>query len=390
MERILRLSVVALAGLLARYAVSAEQPQDADVAAAMEQTFKWFDGLGYPGFQNRRFVSVTYQEWLQLEGEPVDPPRTFGFLLSDEDNRFKVLRLDLSVDTYEKARDGVTNWLSATYEDACFQREATRLLSELREPGDSLAQYVRDLDYDTRIRTRLFVLARACRARGNAQLAQQAMLSALAIPDHENGKRLSIDEFQKEIAVDLSHAETWRCFVDFGDLLVSREQLLGRFRWIAEHFSENQHKERVNETIELLARMVEEDKKHAAETRLPLADMPVKQRVAELIFQLRDQNGRQVFENDPCDIFLDPRGTNSPAAQLVAIGTPALEQLIESVDDDHFTRSVGSGSVLRVGECCFTIMTRISPTGRVWTTEQDRERAKREMRAWFLGESVEE
>jgi len=48
---------------------------------------------------------------------------------------------------------------------------------------------------------------------------------------------------------------------------------------------------------------------------------------------------------------------------------------------------VFSHRVIRVGECCFAIMNRISPTGRVWDTEMDRERAKREMKVWFLGES---
>jgi hypothetical protein len=35
--------------------------------------------------------------------------------------------------------------------------------------------------------------------------------------------------------------------------------------------------------------------------------MPLKQRVAELIFQLRDQNGMQFSQPGSCDIFADPR-----------------------------------------------------------------------------------
>ena len=150
--------------------------------------------------------------------------------------------------------------------------------------------------------------------------------------------------------------------------------------------------------------MVTEDRDHAAQVRTPLEEMPLKQRVAELIFQLRDQNGMQVFQPGSCDIFADPRdgafvmtkkGTpRSPAAQLVAIGEPALEQLIDSVDDNRFTRSVEyhrsfvfSHRVIRVGECCRIIMNRIHPTGRVWDSEKDREKAKREMKVWYLGNS---
>ncbi len=398
MKRVLRLLIVVWISLIPRHALFAEQLQDAaDTTAAMEKTFQWFDTLGYPSFEDRRFVSVELQQWVHVADEPGDPLKTHGFLLSEDGDQFKLLKLDLSVETFEKPKDGVTRRWPATYEDAICERLAMERLKEMSEPTYPLAQRMRDFRNDVMTRTRLFVLARACHTQGHVQLAHQVMSCTIAIPDDETGKRLSIDQFQKKIADNISHVETWHCFVAFGDPLVSREELLRRFRWIAKHFPENRHGERVSSTIELLARMVEEDRKHAAEARLPLEDMPVTQRVEELIFQLRNQNGKQCFAPGPCDIFNDPRGTDSPAAHLVAIGQPALEQLIDSVDDDRFTRSVEchrsflfSHRVLRVGECCFSIMTRISPTGRVWDKEQDRERTKSEMRTWFLGASGNE
>jgi len=106
-----------------------------------------------------------------------------------------------------------------------------------------------------------------------------------------------------------------------------------------------------------------------------------------------------------CDIFCDRRDDTllgrmaeghgkSPAARLVAIGEPALEQLIESVDDDRFTRSVEywrsfcfSHRVIRVGECCLTIINRIKPTGRQFDIEGNPERAKRAMTAWYIADN---
>jgi hypothetical protein len=398
MERVPRVLIALLMILYSSFASPEEAPRAAtDTTAVMEKMFPWFDSLGYPCFQNRRFVNIRFQWSTQPADEPAALSTIHGFLLNDYGDRFEVLMLDLTLREFERPSDDAAPRRRATYEDGNFERVAGERLETLRETGDSLADLCRNFGNDMLERTQLFLLARACHAQGQPQLAHHALSQATAIPDWQTGKRLSIDDFQKEIANDISHAETWRCFVDFGNPLISREKLLRRFRWIAERFPENRHAERVHRTIEILSTMVEEDKTHATMNLPPLDEMPIKQRVAELIFQLRNQNGRQSFQPGSCDIFFDPRGPDSPAAQLVEIGKPALEQLIDAVDDDRFTRCVAyhrgfyfSHRVLRVGECCFAIMNRISPTGRVWNTEKDRERAKREMRVWFLGEPAME
>ena len=68
-----------------------------------------------------------------------------------------------------------------------------------------------------------------------------------------------------------------------------------------------------------------------------------------------------------CNIFLDERGEESPAAKLVTLGFPAVPQLIEVLEDQGFTRSVGyhrnfyfSHHVLRVGDCAERILCRIA------------------------------
>ena len=89
--------------------------------------------------------------------------------------------------------------------------------------------------------------------------------------------------------------------------------------------------------------------------------------IAELIYQLRNQNGQQWSQPGACDIFLDERGEESPAAKLVTLGFPAVPQLIEVLEDQGFTRSVGyhrnfyfSHHVLRVGDCAERILCRIA------------------------------
>jgi hypothetical protein len=100
--------------------------------------------------------------------------------------------------------------------------------------------------------------------------------------------------------------------------------------------------------------------------------MTTEERVAELIFRLREQNGQQWSQPGSCDIFIhdrfgDRKGQKSPAQQLVEIGYDAVPQLIAVIEDDRFTRSVGfhrnfhfSHFVLRVGDCALAILERIA------------------------------
>ncbi|HVM62013.1 MAG TPA: hypothetical protein VMV72_14220 [Verrucomicrobiae bacterium] len=97
------------------------------------------------------------------------------------------------------------------------------------------------------------------------------------------------------------------------------------------------------------------------------------ERVAELIFQLRDQCGQQFSQPGWCDVFEDPRGEQSPASQLVAIGYGAVPQLIDALNNQRFTRSVGfhrnfyfSHYVLRVSDSALAVLQRIA--GRTFYT----------------------
>ena len=121
--------------------------------------------------------------------------------------------------------------------------------------------------------------------------------------------------------------------------------------------------------------MVAEDEAHAKNAPTNLDVLPVDQRVRELIFQLRDQNGEQMKWDQPggFDIFNDSRGTNSPAGKLVAIGYPAVPQLIVALDDSTFSRWLGwftvhgdldqigsARTVLTVGDYALAIIERIT------------------------------
>jgi len=207
---------------------------------------------------------------------------------------------------------------------------------------------------------------------------------------------------QNALAEEMAYSFMWSTILDFRDPKIPRIELLQRFREIAKNYPQSSYAVRARESAEILTRMIQEDEVHAQKKIRPLEEMTVREQVAELIFQLRDQNATQHSQPGSCNIFHDPRdggwlsqkveGKGSPATQLVKLGDVALEQLIDAVDDNSFTRCVGyhrnfyfSHHVIRVGDCCQTIIDRIQPTGRRFDIEGDPQRAKAAMKVWYLG-----
>jgi len=159
----------------------------------------------------------------------------------------------------------------------------------------------------------------------------------------------------------------WKATLDFENISVARPQLLAEFYAVATNYPASQYANRAWQTVAILTQMVAADAAHAKSAVTNLNSLSVTDRVQELIFQLRDQNGQQCFQPGYCDIFMDKRGTNSPAGQLVAIGYPAVPQLIDALTNQNFTRSVGFGrnfvfshTVLTVGDCAVAILQRIA------------------------------
>ena len=146
--------------------------------------------------------------------------------------------------------------------------------------------------------------------------------------------------------------------------------------------------------------MIGEDRAHVA--RQP-ADpewekLDKKEQIAELIFQLRDQNGYQMWSDGPsCDVFVTRDGSkDSPAHRLVEIGYDAVPQLIDALSDPRPSRSFGAGRsysfpeyVLTVGDCANQILSRIA--GRSFYQPGDNRMAhdgatqqvEKEARQWY-------
>ena len=103
---------------------------------------------------------------------------------------------------------------------------------------------------------------------------------------------------------------------EFNDLKVSRPQLLQRYERIAKSFPKTSRHVLATETVALLKQMIKEDEEHTAirKNGKPFDLLSKNEQVAELIFQLRDQNGHQWMQPGDCDIFGDFGETENDTA----------------------------------------------------------------------------
>ena len=363
-------SVLSFTGL--QPALAEEEPPTEDCA----KLFRWFEGLrSYPSPGTKPWVRVYTGGWYRMGDDPPKQDPLMGFLLKDDGTTFQVLLLDLGTGTYERTPKD-----TPAHERVGFERlDPKAYVAEVLDPKEDDEDDDRAWDrFGERVTrsTELFLLAVAAHAHGLTKEAEALCDAArqAIVPRRKRSERT----LAAVLAHDLAHAGTWRLTDGFGggsfamndtsvEELVPRAELLKRFRDLAADFPKSPHEKRVAEAIRILDRMVKEDEARAAKPPKPWKDMTTGEQVADLIFQLRDQNGHQWSQPGWCDVFSDPRGDKSPAERLAAMRFAAVPQLIDALDDDRFTRSVGfhrdfyfSHHVLRVSEVAQAILSRIA------------------------------
>ena len=327
-----------------------------------KELIAWLDELGYQDLSKAAVVNVATGQWYKSGDEPEKNTYIIGFLTAEEGENFTVVDLTGEQTTYAKKVN------VAPFEAVFFERldlkevVKARLESEKKnKPDDHWARFgeMTSEPFET------VFLARACASQGlNKEAHELFELANRQWKERDREKAISLIEFLKK---DQAHTRMWRAVLAFGTPKISRPKLLAQFEDITKHFPESKHVERAQKTVDLLKKMIEEDKAHAAKQILPLDELEGEALIAELIYQLRNQNGQQWSQPGACNIFLDERGEESPAAKLVTLGFPAVPQLIEVLEDQGFTRSVGyhrnfyfSHHVLRVGDCAERILCRIA------------------------------
>jgi hypothetical protein len=355
MNRQFRLLAICLAAIMSSTlrvfgAVSAEERQKA---------FAWFDTLGYPPIANYPLAKVYDGEWSEQADGKRKPSYEYGFIVESDKAHFAVIQFTLWTERF------IVRPATAQKERVYF--EPVELQSYARDQikirtDTNVHSYPTDLKWPVEF----FLLARACEARGQSDLA--AKLCDLA--DKEMGRPESdtpAPPFLDRIADEIARYEIWRLVLDFEDMKIARETLLHRFETFLRNFPKGKSFTLAASMTRELKRMVREDQEHNALPPPQVGKVTQEGRIADLIFALRDQNGRQWGQPGSCDVFADPRGENSPASQLVKIGLPAVPALLDALTDSRLTRSVGfwrdyvfSHHVLPVGDVALAVLEEIA------------------------------
>jgi hypothetical protein len=384
----------------------------------IQEAYAWFDTLGFPDLARSKYVKVATGNWWRSGEDPPQNSYQYAFLLKEEGQTFTVFTTALATQTFKKTPPGTPEHERVGFEEADLKKVVDAYLKELQKPSDD-SRFLRRFGERIGEGAKLFIIARACAQRGYAEQARQ--MAGQAQKWLEVGRPDKPQSLRQQLCDAFAHSLLWRAVEDFGDPTISRKELLARFEKIAKDFPEakglppadddakvnpahGRHGMMARHYADLLKNMVAEDEAHARKPAKPEQERTRQERIGELIFRLRDQNGHQWSQPGACNIFATNEDGfsygegNSPAHQLVKIGYDAVPQLIDVLEDERLTRSVGfhrnfyfSHHVLRVGDCALAILQRISGR-RFWegtsttagmTKDQQAAETKKKVQAWW-------
>ena len=339
--------------------------------------FKWYDSLGMPSFADKPFVKVHTGAWVAYgDTEPIAQP-IHAFLITEKNEQFTIMTLGLEQRILTQTANGTPEYKKIGFAKLDLKTFAENSLDRIHKEGPFDRQS-RSIKVSPAVE--LLVIARACKSNALPDTARDLLLASKSMSNWGRDVNAPPATFQQKLGEDLAHAQIWQTILKFQETAISWKEIHRDFVSIHTNFPYSKHAERCKESAALVAKMIAENEQHKTPANLDI--LPVDQRVAELIFQLQYQNGRQYSQPGWCDIFYDdsirtekakkagkdPNSvTKSPATQLVNVGHDAVPQLIKALQDKRFTRSVGyhrdfyfSHRPLTVSECCKTILQQIA------------------------------
>lgn len=342
-------------------AASAQQALD---AAGFTAARTWLTKLGYPVPGDRPFVCATTGHWYRTGNEPPQNTSIYGFLLDDDGRTFTVLTPGLTQQRLTRTPPGTAAHERVGYEPVPLREHVRRWLpgGEEAEEHDPFAGLCIGGEPDPGPGTQLFVLACGLHEAGDTDTA----LSLANVARNRLTKRTRRgDDLVALLAADVGHVTMWRFVLAFDDPQQTWAQLRDRCDRFLRDFPASPHLERAQAMRAVLDRMVADAAKRAPLPAAPTAD----DRMRDLVFELREQNGKQWGQPGACDVFADPRGEQSPAHRLAAYGLAAIPHLLPAFDDASFTRCIDyhrdfyfSHEVLRVRDVAAAVFGRITGT----------------------------
>ena len=358
------------AAILWPTAASAEQtsPSTASLTPAAVADFEWFGTLGFPDVRGCPAGRVSTGETIAYNGHPPENQYVTAFLLHQGDGgRFTVLTPDLFTRDFTATAPGTPEPQRVGFEKKSLADSADAYLKELAGLSTD-ADGLMSRDFRNRLaeRAQVFVWAWACWRNGLDDRAARLYTYAAALPKYFHGQITEPANFHFMLEQDFSYSMLNRAKLDLGDASLPRTRLLETFESIERNYPRSAFADKIRDTVAVLRMMVAEDAAHAARPVVPLANLPLDQRVEELVFRLRDENWHDdVYPGTAADLAGQEK---SPSDLLVAIGFPAVPQLIATLNDRRLSRTIIDDSnfgallshVLTMGECAENTLARIA------------------------------
>lgn len=391
-----RLGALALAAALAHGATAQDPDGDAGLRPSDRELLAWFEGLGFPAPEGGDFgevVRVVPDSRVDAASDRTERESVaWGFLLGEDDREIRIRSVALQEERIPRRVGGPKRPALASFERRDLVGELRRSLEpskddETRPPFDRSSFPLSGADALGTCAE--WVVAASLAARhGEPVLARRLLTEAESEAARRDAQSPpSAGEspgLRGRLVEELSRISIWRMKLALDEPDSLRTDVLAEGRRIARVFPGTKHAEEAFRHAEVLARMVAEDEAHARDAKSWDA-MSAEERVAELVFQLRDQDGAQFMQPGAPWLFEDRRGDASPARRLVALGAAAVPQLIDHLDDPQFTRTVGywrnftySHYVVTVGEACADVLSEIAGRrfGTGWNERWSPERAR--------------
>lgn len=326
--------------------------------------FAWYDRLTLPEVRERFTFGRTASDWGTAGGEKfVD--HDYGFLVERDQESFTML-VGHRYRRYELNR----------LEDFRIKPEPEG--SRAFEPLD-LDVFIEEWFVPRRDPERpcrgssivaMFPLARHLAALGRPDAARTVMECIREQDEDSRDQAWHVwTSLGDRLRDQLAQIVLWEIYDDIARPPVPREELLRRLRLVVRKFDGARDSSHAAELARQLRLMTREDRRHRPVDTVTWNASSREEKVEELIYLLRDQNGRQRFWPGECDIFATGMiGTDSPAHRLAEMGGDAVPALLEILDDRRLTRSIGFHRpynferhyVLRYGDCAIMILERIA------------------------------
>ncbi len=395
--------VVFLCALAVGAVSEAAEPSAADIAQ-IEELEAWLNTILEEKLKDAAVVKVWTGVWDQFGSRKSKrvPRIAYGILLAETEETFRIFDLDsLQKRSFVKSENTKQPYQRVGYEAATVAQAKKAVLAH-ENGAFGPGAFGPDALISPASRTLI-----ACLAHRAGQTDEAVrLIQGIPRPRGNNQQPATLKQL---VGDDLSEAWMRWCVAGFADPKITYRELIQRCRLITRHLPFNEDAKRAKGIVSTLVNMIREDeayRKQLNDRKQSGVQPTQEQRIADLIFQLRgqngdqscvisDQNGRRWFLDFYVargDFFFDARGQDSPAHQLVKIGDPAIPQLIAALDDDRFTRTLDDeDTVLRVGDCAASIISHIagrrfdhlSPNGGPMAKDGQGRRTKDAIQTWW-------